>query len=314
MSCKCENRLEALGLPSCAFLPERIRRFIFTPDLVRSQDPASGITALGTPFPDPPFSPGVLWRDMWRLITPRLDLVESERGDPVLETVGENQYFVRNSLRGFRGLVAKVPAEFDRLISQLRCQATLGVFMVDANGVIWGMRAPGYEHYDVMPIPVVPSSISGRQIYASAESVFKYEFRFEASVEFGDKDLVPIWEAKAVLNYEPPMGVLGTGYFDGSGNLQISVYSLFARGPMVGGEIAIPHLDIESYLEVRRMDGTPITGVTWTELGGGQYEAAGIPGSINAVQVVIPQTQWTTIWTNTNRRFDWPNFRVVVRR
>ena len=309
MSCKCETPLEALGLPACAPIPERSKRFIFTPAVVPSQDPNSGVTTLATAWPDPPFTPGAFWRDGWRLVTPVLDLVESERGEPVTEQVGENTYFVRRATRRFRGLVARPAVELGRRLERLRC-AQLGVFLVDANWTIWGMRAPNAPVDDVMPIPIVPGSLNVQAALPGVDSVYKQEFSFEVAASFGDGDLVPVMDAQALATYEAPMAVMGDGLWTTTGDLRIRIYSEFARSPFAGGTIRINHEGIASYLQVQTLNGTPLT-ATWTDLGNGVYEATG--PSPQPVQVVIPPAAWAAIWAATNRRFDWPSMRIIVR-
>ena len=309
MSCKCETPLEALGLPSCALVPERIKRFIFTTAVVPSREPNSGVTTLADAWPDPPFTAGALWRDMWRLVTPVLDLVETERGDPVTEQVGENTYFVRRGTRRFRGIAARTAVELGRRLERLRC-SPLGVFLVDANWIVWGMRAPNAPVDDVMPIPIVPGTINAQAALAGVDTVYKQEFSFEVASSFGDGDLVPIMDAQALASYEAPMAVMGDGRWTSTGDLRIRIYSEFARGPFAGGSIRINHEGIDSYLQLQTLNGVPLT-ATWTDLGNGEYEATG--PSPQPVQVVIPASQWAAIWVATNRRFDWPSLRIIVR-
>ncbi|OYT68783.1 MAG: hypothetical protein CFK49_12825, partial [Armatimonadetes bacterium JP3_11] len=97
--------------------------------------------------------------------------------------VGGAQFFVRESNRTFSAVVVRRPAEFGRLIKQLRCAQQLGAFLVDAAGVVWGMRGtpPGTSSSVgfVRPIPILAATISARAQFASANTVWKWEFSFE---------------------------------------------------------------------------------------------------------------------------------------
>ena len=137
MRCVCKQGMEAMGLPECSPIPERVRRLMFTTSL--EEHPTGLIASSASPFPDPPWT-FTLWDGLWKLVTPLLDDASSEKPDDVREEVGGASFFVREANRTFSAVVVRRPAEFGRLIKQLRCAQQLGVFLVDAAGVVWGMR------------------------------------------------------------------------------------------------------------------------------------------------------------------------------
>jgi len=168
-----------------------------------------------------------------------LDDATSEKGDDVREEVGGAQFFVRESNRTFSAVVVRRPAEFGRLIKQLRCAQQLGVFLVDAAGVVWGMRvfaAAGLKH-SIAPIPILPATVSARAQFASANTVWKWEFSFEFSPAFRDELLVPVWAGEEILNYQPPLHLHTHATPVVSGNRFITIQAIFARGPR---EVIIP--------------------------------------------------------------------------
>jgi len=227
--------MEAMGLPQCAPVPERIRRVMFTTDLQ-----ALGVGAIGDLFTNPavPWASSP-WPELWKLITPHLDDATSEKGDDVREEVGGAQFFVRESNRTFSAVVVRRPAEFGRLIKQLRCAQQLGVFLVDAAGVVWGMRvfdAATLSHA-IAPIPILPATVSARAQFASANTVWKWEFSFEFSPVFRDELLVPVWSGEEILNYQPPLHLHTYAAPVVGGNRGITIQAIFARGPR---EIFIP--------------------------------------------------------------------------
>ena len=296
MRCKCRVLLEAMGQPNCQIIPERIKRFIFTPSL--ATDNVGGITPI---FQNPPWLNNP-WPQMYALTTPLLDVVNSERPEPVRETLGENQYFVRDAARTMTAIVAKRAPELGRLIDQLRCARELGVFLVDANGIVWGARSKIEPEDDVTPIPVNPATISSRMLFASADTVQKYEFSFELLNSFHDYELVPIWEWGDWAVYRAPVGVLGRiGYV---GGYILILHALHTRGV---SDIRILLDGLAALLQVQNLDGTPQAAVTINPLGNGVYDL------INATapfQVVIPPANLAAAWT-AQPGFDWAGFRAI---
>jgi hypothetical protein len=227
--------MEAMGLPQCAPVPERIRRVMFTTDL----EPLAA-DSIGDLFTNPaaPWASSP-WPDLWKLTTPLLDDATSEKGEDVREEVGGAQFFVRESNRTFSAVVVRRPAEFGRLIKQLRCAQQLGAFLVDAAGVVWGMRVGvgAFPVHDIAPIPVLPATVSARAQFASANTVWKWEFSFEFSPAFRDELLVPVWAGEEILNYQPPIHLYASVIGVGTPNRAVTVQAIFARGPQ---EVFIP--------------------------------------------------------------------------
>jgi hypothetical protein len=175
------------------------------------------------------------WPDLWKLTTPLLDDATSEKGEDVREEVGGAQFFVRESNRTFSAVVVRRPAEFGRLIKQLRCAQQLGAFLVDAAGVVWGMRVfdPATLVHRIAPIPILPATVSARAQFASANTVWKWEFSFEFSPAFRDELLVPVWAGEEILNYQPPLHLFTRIASSG----KVLIQAIFARGPR---EVFIP--------------------------------------------------------------------------
>jgi hypothetical protein len=97
--------------------------------------------------------------DIYRLITPRLDEVTSERPEAITEEIGATTYYVRDAARTITATVGQLPTEWAQRVAELRCQAEVGVFLVDANGTIWGRKVDTQTGVAGAPLPVVPSSI-----------------------------------------------------------------------------------------------------------------------------------------------------------
>lgn len=135
---------------------------------------------------------------MYKLVTPLFDVVSSERAEPVRETLGENEYFVRNSPRSITATVARKGAELGRLFDQLRCVQNLHVFLVDAEGIVWGRRIAN-NPFAVAPIPVAAPTLFSRMVFASNDAVQKWEFTLQLQSDFADYEFVPIWSGKDIF-------------------------------------------------------------------------------------------------------------------
>jgi hypothetical protein len=166
-----------------------------------------------------------------------LDDATSEKPDDVREEVGGASFFVREANRTFSAVVVRRPAEFGRLIKQLRCAQQLGVFLVDAAGVVWGMRVSDVPVDNIAPIPILPATVSARAQFASANTVWKWEFSFEFSPAFRDELLVPVWAGEEILNYQPPLHLRTSAGPAIVGSRFITIQAIFARG---ASEVFIP--------------------------------------------------------------------------
>ena len=219
------------------------------------------------PYTMTPFS------DAYRLFTPLLDIVSSERGDAVVETLGVNSYFVRNAPRRFTATVSRQQAELVRLVEQLRCQKELGAFFLDAEGVLWGMRTGAGLAF--RPARINPQTLQVRNELASADTVFKTIFSFELFFTESDADLVPVQENKDLLGYRAPIGIYVSAAIV-AGELRMDVYSKFAQG---AGSIVI---NIENITPAPELYDAPVGGTlvgTFTWVAAGRYQITPAPVS-----------------------------------
>lgn len=256
MSCKCNAGVQAWGMPNCAPIPERFVRAFFVTELrplgthgAPTEDPIYADFPLSPPWLGQPGVPHVvsseayfLWRDFYRLVTPLADVVESERPEGVREEVGVNSYFVRESARSLTFIFARQPVELGRFMRQLRCQRELGVFLLDAAGVLWGRRAGeyvdsadenGYSNAErIVPIPVAAASIEPLMEFASPSTVAKWRLTLQLRQDFLDEELVPVLDNRQLLLYQPPMAL--EYRFVGSvlpSNIEIAIFARIATGP-----------------------------------------------------------------------------------
>lgn len=330
MACKCNAAVEAFGLPECTLIPERIVKMIFTTDvraipavqvpstppvLTYPDYPTSGIVWQYEPglTPSPTFD---LWSGVWKLHTPILELVESDRPEAQRENVGGTEFFVRYSNRTFTATTVRKPSEFGRFIAQLRCQRNVGVFFVDAEGYVWGERADDYtlptagplwEHAEhVKPVSIIPSTIDERMVFAGDTTVQRWVFSFQLGLEFKDYELVPIWHGKDILSYTPPVHV----YVDVKevdtmlNTAEVAIFARFARGTKL--ENIIPITTLTPAFTAFDANNTPLgTVAALTHQGNGVWTFGFPPGAtycrFSNAQLLAPITP---------SGFNWYDFRI----
>lgn len=272
MECRCNiGFIESMGLPQCGPIPERIVKLFFTPDLrpLSLVENTQNVPQLAESFnyeipwiyePDVNNTNYDLWRFVWALATPLLDLVESERADAIREEIGGNSYFVRYATRSVNVTVARKSVEFGRLIAQLRCYNQLGVLLLDSNGVLWGMRANQYTNNQqnmqevVKPIEVNTATIDERFVFAGDTTVAKWQFSFQLLQTVMDYDLVPVYYDKRLLAYLPPIELESKVLSRQGNTARIGVYARFA----VGSRETVQHVEIPAPVAYDSQ-GVPIT-------------------------------------------------------
>jgi len=279
MKCNCRNQVfEAFGLPECSLQPEKIVKAWFTTELTEKE--IGSYTFLPTPVWA---SNGNLWQGVPFYATPMIDLAESERPDAVKEEIGGNIYHVRNSQRTFKFTFAKKPAEFGRLFEKLRCSSTLGVFLQDINGIIWGVRSGILSNNTsntavwekVAPIPIIASSIDAKLEFAGDKNVNKWVINLQATVAFEDYDLVPIAANSSLLTYNPPIALVATVFNKVSNGARIAIQARFA----IGEQVDMLHLtNLTVFPQAYNASGSFISPdtTTWT-LDGNVYRLTNIP-------------------------------------
>lgn len=306
MACKCNSKLLAFGTPDCTLVPENIRRIMFTTDLRALPAVAEpGQTPYADLWPTPVWFydvPGTatedLWQSLWKLVTPLIDNVTSERGEAERETIGSTTYFVRYAPRRFECILGRKPAEWGEFIAQLRCQKEVGVFLVDEAGRVWGERAGQYTDPDnstsylhaeyVKPIAIVPSSIDERMEFASVSTVPKWIFSFELEREFKDYELVPVWEGKDSLTYQPPIHLVTSLKSVSGTTAEVAIFARFAQG--VKAQNLVPFTTVFSPVPHGFDNSNVSLGLTtsWTHLGNGVWSFT-FPA--NSVKIKFTNTQ-----------------------
>ena len=298
LQCRCGQPVEAFGVPSCYTKMAPIVKLIFT---TRTDEP------IDNPAIQLELSPAnVRLPDIYRLITPRLDDVSSERPEAVTEEIGATTYYVRDAARTITATVGQLPTEWAQRIAELRCQANLGVFLVDANGTIWGRKVDTATGVAGAAIPVVPSSIDVQFAFPTYSSVQKHVIRFQLPFTMADYEIIPIWNEPNVLNYSTPQPV-GFRVFQQGSNW---VVFLFSKYHAPNGTIVVPITGVTplAAIEVRNSSGSSVVASGATDLGNGRYQLNNPLTS--GTQYIL---DCTAVTNPPRSQFDWPSVRVPFR-
>jgi len=294
LQCKCGQPIEAFGVPDCYTKMAPIVKLIFTTKVNN---------IVTNPRVDLVLSPSnTTYPDIYKLITPRLDDVSSERAEPVTEEIGATQYYVRDAVRTITATVGQLPTEWGEMIAQLRCQSNLGVFFVDANGTIWGRKVATTTGDAGAPIPVIPSTINALYAFPGYSTVAKYTITFQLPFNLADYEIIPLWNDKSVVDqYEAPQAVNFRVYSSG-GNWFVR---LFTKYHGTSGEIIIPIPGVTpvSAIEIYDAAGSTLITTASAETGNGTYQLGA---------ALVPGTTYTLDCTGVTAPtgFDWPSLRA----
>jgi hypothetical protein len=208
--------------------------------------------------------------DIYRLVTPRLDDVSSERPEAVTEEIGATKYYVRDAARTVTATVGQLPTEWAQRIAEMRCQTNIGVFLVDANGTIWGRKVDTNTGVLGAALPVVPSSIDIQFAFPTYSSVQKHVISFQLPFSLADYEIIPLWNNPDVLNYTTPQPV-GFRVYQQGGNW---IVFLFSKYHSPNGTIVVPITGVTplSAIEVKDQTNTTIIATATTDLGNGRYQ------------------------------------------
>jgi hypothetical protein len=298
LQCRCGQPIDAFGVPSCYTKMAPIVKLIFTTrpnQLITNPSAQLELSPTNTDFPD-----------IYRLITPRLDDVSSERPEAITEEIGATTYYVRDAARTITATVGQLPTEWAQRVAELRCQAEVGVFLVDANGTIWGRKIDTPTGVAGAPIPIVPSSIDARFVFPSYSGVQKHTITFQLPFILADYEIIPLWRDEDVLNYSAPQPV-GFRVFQESGNW---VVFLFSKYHAPNGTIVVPIANVANPADIEIYDasGSTLVASGNANLGGGKY-ALNNPLT-SGTQYIL---DCTAITSPPRTQFDWPALRVPFR-
>jgi hypothetical protein len=244
--------------------------------------------------------------DIYRLVTPRLDDVSSERPEAVTEEIGATKYYVRDAARTITATIGQLPTEWAQRIAELRCQTNLGVFLVDANGTIWGRKVDTDTGVAGAAIPVVPSSIDIQFAFPTYSSVQKHVISFQMPFTLADYEIIPLWNSSDVLNYSTPQPVGFRVFQQGSD----WIVFLFTKYHAPSGTIVVPITGVSplAAIEVRNSSGSSVVASGNTDLGNGKYKLNNPLTS--GTQYIL---DCTAVTNPPLSQFDWPVVRAPFR-
>jgi len=293
LQCKCGQPIEAFGVPDCYTKMAPIVRLIFTTRVNNY---------VTSPSTDLQLSPSnTLYPDIYKLITPPLADVSSERAEPVTEEIGATQYYVRDAVRTITATVGQLPTEWGEMIAQLRCQSNLGVFFVDAKGTVWGRKVATTTGNAGAPIPVIPSTINALYVFPGYSTVAKYTITFQLPFNLADYEIIPLWNDREILNHVAPQAVSFRVYPSG-GNWFVRLFKKYHNS---SGDTIIPINGVSplSAIEIYDAAGNTLITTASADNGNGVYQLGA---------ALTSGTQYTLDCTGVTSptEFDWPSLRA----
>lgn len=160
--------------------------------------------------------------------------VTGERADPLMETFEDgSKVFIRQGVRNFSAMLLKGGPELLSQLNSNRC-SSFGVYMVDANGSIYGkVKSDG----NLYPIEVQAASFYGKLVFTTDTTIQKIMLAFEFGVDEKDEDLRMILASSITgINLSSASGLINT-YVKvvtcGQTSLVIDVYNKY--GDFING-------------------------------------------------------------------------------
>lgn len=170
--CKCGLGLSNTGLPNCVTLQSVTTRLILVP-IKNSSNLYNRVSLLSLPNFNNLFN-AVNYKDRWYPLE-TFDNVEIPIADSTFEeTASGRKFFVKSGKRSFSGDMYLQSPEIMNIINSFAC-TQVGVFMVDANGNLIGIKDGDYLY----PIPINSKSLDPKLSFAGDSNVQKLTLSFD---------------------------------------------------------------------------------------------------------------------------------------
>lgn len=189
--CVCNDGLLNTGLPLCESLQKVIKKVIFVQlisngGVLNSIDPSNTndldwVTALINNT-----DKSLRW-----FPTPEIKNIDTPKGDPVFEKYeDDSSNFVRESVRKFTGLIPTCPPLYKAKLESVRCNNNTGVFLIDIEGNIIGLK--NGDDGLLYPMPINAQSLVGKSVFGNDKSTtsIMLEFEFPASMQDADVRMI----------------------------------------------------------------------------------------------------------------------------
>lgn len=182
--CECNNGLGNTALPLCETIQKVIKKIIFVPlasnaGVLNKVDPAGTLNLAYANALLNNADKSLRWYP-----TPEIKNIDTPKSDPVFEKYeDDSSNFVREGVRKFTGLLPLCPPLYKAKLESIRCNNATGVFLVDIEGNLIGIKK-GTDGY-LYPMPINAQSVVGKVILGNdkATTSIMLEFEFPASME-----------------------------------------------------------------------------------------------------------------------------------
>lgn len=319
MRCACDTDIKSISLFSCNIYPSRIKRLIFTKgDLITatSSNPnavPSSWAILFAPsnnlcaFQNGNFNNTTTVETIYynptsyRLFSEIIDVFESTREEDVREELDGTPFFVRRGKRSLNVKFVQKNLELVRFLEELRCHDDLYLFLIDEDGVAWGLRTHNPSK-PIAGIKVLSATISSMAEFASASTTEKIMLSLTFD-DFSDGDLIPLIDNSRhqqlggvdLLTYRAPVRI-SADYAILAGNLVVNLYIPIATS---AGNINVPVSGYASALQI--YNNATLLANTFTEISPGLY------------QTTLPAAWTHIVFDNTlsyTQNYDFCSFRL----
>lgn len=186
--CVCNNGIGNTGLPLCVQLQKVIKKVIFVQTVsnggvITKIDPATTLNKLWVTALLNNSDKSIAW-----FPTPEIKNIDTPKSDPVFQKFeDDSSNFVREGVRQFAGLIPSCPPMYKAKLETVRCNANTGVYLVDIEGNLIGMKV-GTDGF-LYPLPINAQSIVAKVVLGNDKNVTSVMLDFEFPAFMNDADI-----------------------------------------------------------------------------------------------------------------------------
>jgi hypothetical protein len=199
--CVCNNGIGNTALPNCGLTPKVIKKVIFVPlasnaGVLNKIDPATTLNLSWVNALLNNADKSLRW-----FPTPEIKNIDTPKADPVFEKYEDgSSNFIREDVRKFAGLLPICPPMYKAKLESVRCNNATGVYLVDIEGNMIGLKN-GTDGY-LYPMPINAQSIVAKVVLGNDKSTTSIMLDFEFPASMQDADIYMISGA-AFTDFSP---------------------------------------------------------------------------------------------------------------
>lgn len=189
--CKCNDGISNTGLPLCTVLEKVIKKVVFVQ--LQANDGTLNYIDPSTTLDSAWLTAKLNNSDKSKRFfpTPEIKNIDTPKDAPVFEKYkDDSSYFVRESVRKFKGLIPSCPPMYKSQLESLRCNLNVGCYLIDLEGNWRGItnEADGFLY----PFPLAAQSVIANVVNANDDNTqqIDFEFEFPASLKDGNMRMI----------------------------------------------------------------------------------------------------------------------------